>query len=130
MLDLRGTTGVILAANNSFNFSISSHLNGEIRSSAQMLITCFIIPNSGVTANERVYADQNGTSTVINLLAICQSEILTEPKPRAYLYYSHLAVARLGEVRSTWEEHQYAGVAEERAPIATVGLFACRLNGE
>lgn len=39
MLDLRGTTGVILAINNSLNFSSNPHLNGEISQRAQRLIT-------------------------------------------------------------------------------------------
>lgn len=39
MLDLRGTTGVILAISNSLSFSSNPHLNGEISQRAQKLIT-------------------------------------------------------------------------------------------
>lgn len=56
--------------------------------------------------------------------------MLTEPRPRACLCCSHLVAAKLGEVRLTWEAHRYAGAAKERAPIATVGPFAYRLNGD
>ncbi len=61
MLDLRGTTGVTLAANNSLNFSINSHLNVKISLQISKSIN-FFIPNSRVTANERVYADQNSAA--------------------------------------------------------------------
>jgi hypothetical protein len=61
MLDLRGTTGVTLAVNNSLNFSINSHLNVKISLRISKSIN-FFIPNSRVTANERVYADQNGAA--------------------------------------------------------------------
>ena len=61
MLDLRGTTGVMLAVNNSLNFSINSHLNVKISLQILKSINVFI-PNPRMTANERVYADQNGAA--------------------------------------------------------------------
>ena len=61
MLDLRGTTGVMFAVNNSLSFSINSHLNVKISLQTPKSIN-FYIPNSRMTANERVHADQDGAT--------------------------------------------------------------------